>query len=139
MPVFDENDSRRLSNYLQTHIFWKFAHISRTYNHINCRNIWFAKVTITLIMMAQMLFLIFFSKNTRTLSPLSCFLILEIFWHSHAGDFLTQHIRISDGALLVGISESFLNFKKQDFSTNQQSFMLSFEVVIFLFCSTCMV
>ena len=106
---------------------------------INCRNIWFAKVTITLIMMAQMLFLIFFSKNTRTLSPLSCFLILEIFCHSHAGDFLTQHIRISDGALLVGISESFLNFKKQDFSTNQQSFMLSFEVVIFLFCSTCMV
>ena len=30
LSVFGENDSRRLSNFLQTHIFWKFDHISRT-------------------------------------------------------------------------------------------------------------
>ena len=56
MSVFGENDSCLLSNFLQTHIFWKFDHISRTYNQINYRNIWFVKVTIILIMMAQVLF-----------------------------------------------------------------------------------
>ena len=70
LSVFGENDSRRLSSFLQTHIFWKFDHISRTYNQINYRNIWFAKVTIILIMMAQVLFSIFFPKKTRTLMPL---------------------------------------------------------------------
>ena len=35
LSVLGENDSRRLSNFLQTHIFWKFDHISRTYNQIN--------------------------------------------------------------------------------------------------------
>ena len=64
LSVFGENDSRRLSNFLQTHIFWKFDHISRTYNQINYRNIWFAKVTIILIMMAQVLFFdIIFEKD----------------------------------------------------------------------------
>ena len=62
--VFGENDSRRLSNFLQTHIFWKFDHISRTYNQINYRNIWFVKVTIILIIMSQVLFFhIFFKKD----------------------------------------------------------------------------
>ena len=62
--VFGENNSRHLFNVLQTHIFWKFDHISRTYNQINYRNIWFAKVTGILIMMAQVLFLdIFFEKD----------------------------------------------------------------------------
>ena len=32
--VFGENDSRCLSNFLQTHIFWNFDYISRTYNQI---------------------------------------------------------------------------------------------------------
>ena len=69
--VFGENNSRRLSNFLQTHIFWKIDHISRTYNQINYRNIWFAKVKTILIMMAQVPFFdIFFSKKTRTLMPL---------------------------------------------------------------------
>ena len=64
MLVFGENDSRRLSNFLQTHIFWKFDHIFKTYNQINYRNIWFAKVSMILIMMAQVLFFdIFFEKN----------------------------------------------------------------------------
>ena len=65
LSVFGENDSRRLSNFLQTHIFWKFDHISRTYNQINYRNIWFAKVAIILIMMHvkyKCLFDIFFEK-----------------------------------------------------------------------------
>ena len=52
LSVFGENNSRCLSNFLQTHIVWKFDHSSRTYNQRNCRNIWFAKVTIILIMMA---------------------------------------------------------------------------------------
>ena len=30
LSVFGENDSRRLSNFLQTHIFWNFDHTSRT-------------------------------------------------------------------------------------------------------------
>ena len=73
LSVFGENNCCRLCNFLQTHIFWKFDHISRTYNQINYRNIWFAKVTIIIIMMAQVFFffLIFFSKKTRTLMPLS--------------------------------------------------------------------
>ena len=58
LSTFGENDSCCLTNFL---------HISRTYNQINCRNIWFAKVTIILIMMAQVLFSIFFPKKTRTL------------------------------------------------------------------------
>ena len=61
LSTFGENDSCCLTNFL---------HISRTYNQINCRNIWFAKVTIILIMMAQVLFSIFFPKKTRTLMSL---------------------------------------------------------------------
>ena len=71
LSVFGENNSHHLSNFLQTHIFWKFDHISKTYNQINYRNIWFAKVTIILLMIAQVLFLIFFSKKTHTLMSLS--------------------------------------------------------------------
>ena len=64
MSVFSGSDSRRLSNFLQTHIFWKLNHISRTYNQSNYSNIWFTKVTIFLIMVAQVLFLpIFFEKD----------------------------------------------------------------------------
>ena len=68
--AFVENDSPCLTNFLQTHIFWKFDHISRTYNQINYRNIWFAKVTTIVIMMAGELFSIFFSRKTRTLMSL---------------------------------------------------------------------
>ena len=71
MLVFGKNDSRRLSNFLQSHIFWKFDRIFRTCNEITYRNIWFAKVIIILIMMTQVLFSdIFFSKKTRLLIPL---------------------------------------------------------------------
>ena len=70
LSVFRENDTRRLSNSLQIPIFGKFDHISRTYNQINYRNICFAKVTIILTMVAQVLFSIFFSKRSRTLIPL---------------------------------------------------------------------
>ena len=56
MSVFGENDSRHLYHFSQSHSFWKLVHISRTYNQINYSNIWFAKVTIILIMMAQVLF-----------------------------------------------------------------------------------
>ena len=64
MSVFGENDSRRLSNFLKTHIFGKSDHISRTYNQINYSNIWFAKETIIFIIMTQVLFFdIFFEKD----------------------------------------------------------------------------
>ena len=66
LSVFGENVSRRLYNFLQSHLFWKFDHVSRTYNQMNYRNIWFEKVTIILIMMGQVLFLdIFFEKDTH--------------------------------------------------------------------------
>ena len=74
VKTFGESNSRRLSNFLETHIFWKFDHISGTYNQINYRNIWFAKVTIIRITIAQVLFLDVFSpKKTRTLMSLSTF------------------------------------------------------------------
>ena len=71
MSVFGENDSCRLSSSWQTHIFGKFDHISRTYNQINYRNIWFAKVAIILIIMAQVLFWFFFLRKIPTLMLLS--------------------------------------------------------------------
>ena len=52
LSVFDENDSSRLFNFLRTHRFWNIDHISRTYNQINYKNIWFPKVIIILIMAA---------------------------------------------------------------------------------------
>ena len=39
LSVFGENDSRCLSNFLQTRIFKNFDHISRIYNQINYGNI----------------------------------------------------------------------------------------------------
>ena len=75
--VFGENDSCRLSNFLQMHIFWNFDHISRIYNQVNCRNIWFEKVII-LIMTAQVLFYMFFPKKTHTLMLLSDKLMPEM-------------------------------------------------------------
>ena len=66
MSVFGENDSRLLSNFLQTHIFWNFNHISRMCNKINYRNIWFPKVIIILMMTAQGLFYnVFFEKDSH--------------------------------------------------------------------------
>ena len=63
MLVFGENDFRRLSNFLQTHIFWKFVHNYRICNQINYRNIWFPKVIIILIMTAEVLFFNVFSEK----------------------------------------------------------------------------
>ena len=57
LSVFRENESRRWSNFLQTHIFWNFDHIYRIYNQINYRNFWFQKLIIILIMTAQELFI----------------------------------------------------------------------------------
>ena len=71
LSVFGENDSHRLSNFLQIHIIWNFDHISRICNKINYSNIWFPKVIIILIMTAQVLFLTLFPKKNRTLMPLS--------------------------------------------------------------------
>ena len=56
--------------FLQTHVFWNFCYISRTYNQISYRNIWFAKVIITLIRTAQV-FSTFFLKKACTLMSLS--------------------------------------------------------------------
>ena len=103
MSVFGENDSRRLSNFLETHIFWKFDHISRTYNQINYRNIWFAKVTIILIMMAQVLFFDIFSEKDPHLNAveyqiLIClerwragYLLVKFCHYSFCGRWSHQH------------------------------------------------
>ena len=67
MSVFGENDSRCLSNFLKTPIFWKCDQIFRTYNQINYRNIWFGKVIIILLMTTQVLFFdVFFEKDPHT-------------------------------------------------------------------------
>ena len=50
--ILGNDDSRSSAKFLQTHIFWKFDHVSRTSNQINYRNVWFAKVIIILIMTA---------------------------------------------------------------------------------------
>ena len=63
LPVFGENDSCRLSNFLQTRIFWNFDHISRIYNQTNYRNIWFPKVIIILSWRHKCFFLTFFSEK----------------------------------------------------------------------------
>ena len=71
LSVLVENDSRRLSNFLQTNIFWNFDNVSRTYYQINYRNIWLPKAIIILIIIAQVLFFNVFFEKTRTLMPLS--------------------------------------------------------------------
>ena len=63
LSIFSENDSRRLSTFLQIHIFWNFDHSFRIYNQINYRNILFPKVTIILIMTVQVLFFNVFLKR----------------------------------------------------------------------------
>ena len=63
LSILGQNNSRRLSNFLETRIFWKFDHISRIYNQIIKRNIRFAQVTIILIMIEQVLFLDIFSEK----------------------------------------------------------------------------
>ena len=72
LSVFGENDSRGLSNFLwkfqKTRVFWKFAHISRTYNQINYRDIWFAKATIIFMMIAKVLFFDIFSEKDSHLN-----------------------------------------------------------------------
>ena len=70
LSVFDESDSRRLSNFLQTHIFWNLAHISRIYNQINYRNIWFPKVT------EQGLFFNVFSEKDQHLNVVEILLMM---------------------------------------------------------------
>ena len=66
LSLFGENDSRRLSTFLQTHNFWRSGHISRIYNEIKYKNIWLAKLTIILIMMAQVSFFLMPSPNFKS-------------------------------------------------------------------------
>ena len=63
LSVFDKNDSRCLSNFLQRHIFWNFDYISRTYNQVNYRDIWFAKVINNSYHNGTSAFLVFFSET----------------------------------------------------------------------------
>ena len=74
LSVFGEKDSRRLSNFLQTHIFWNFDHISRICDQINYRNIWFPRVIIILLITAQVLFFNVFSEKDPHLNA------VEVFW-----------------------------------------------------------
>ena len=80
LSVFGENDSRSLSNFLQTLIFWNFDHISRIYNQVNYRNIWFPKVIIILIMTGQVLFFHAFSEKDPYLNTVACNCLLTRLW-----------------------------------------------------------
>ena len=89
--VFGESDSLFTNSY-----FWKFDHISRTYNQINYRNIWFGKVTAFLIMMAQVFFRHFF--QTRTLMLLSSFFknfLTIVLWKHYKWDIEKHGIAYS--------------------------------------------
>ena len=63
LSVFGENDSHRFFYFFANSYFWIFNHISRIYNQINYRNIWFPKVMVILIMTAQVLFFNVFSEK----------------------------------------------------------------------------
>ena len=82
LSVFGENDSRRLSNFLQTHILWNFDHISRISNQINYRNIWFPNVIIILTLRYKCIFSMFYPKKTRTLMSLRNLLIYHKPYHA---------------------------------------------------------
>ena len=121
LSEFGENDSRCLSNFLQIHIFWNFDHISRICNQINYSNIWFAKVIIILIMTAQVLFLMFFSKKTHTLMLLSIrgwsnsfaadVLCMEKWWLIFTRKMFANHLWRS--AILKAHSQVWDNFRQQ--------------------------
>ena len=82
MSVFRKNDSRCWSNFFETHIYWNFDHISKTFHQINYSDIWFAKVIIILIMTAEGLsFDVFFKKDPHLNAVENCknnFLILSL-------------------------------------------------------------
>ena len=125
MLVFSENDFHCLSNFLQTHIFWKFGHISRSYNEINYRNIWIAKVIIILTMTAQVLFFsTFFPKKARTLIPLSLkvtifqhVLLVTIFPLTFPQSFLHK-INVPKISLILIKPKNQKDFKKQEFRSH---------------------
>ena len=84
--VFRKSDPRRLSNFLQAHMFWKSDYISRTSNRISYRNTWFEKVIV-------ILFRFFFSKKTRTLILPSIELISSTEFNSSLSiSFLFNHL-----------------------------------------------
>ena len=62
--------------FLQIHIFWNFDDISRIYNQINYRNIWFLKVIIILSMTLQVLFFNVFSKKDPHLNAVELHFVL---------------------------------------------------------------
>ena len=70
MSVFGKNNSRCLSNVLQTNIIWKFNHIFRTYNQVSYR-ICKSNDSFYLTGWPRCFFRCFFLKTTRTLMPLS--------------------------------------------------------------------
>ena len=93
LSIFGENDSRRLSYFLQTHIFWNFDHISRIYNQINYRNIWFPNVIIILTWRHKCFFqCFFFPKENRTLMPLSVS-IETVMRNSEMLKFIPDHLK----------------------------------------------
>ena len=132
MSGFGKNDSRRLSNFLQTHIFGKFNHISRTYDQISYRNIWFAKVIIILIMMTQAIFLnIFFEKDTTKTTTLGTTKILYILidhnmWLSLS---LIYHFRSSFMYLEMYEQSHWKSGLTSDFCSTVEKLILDFSIL----------
>ena len=75
LSVSDKYDSCRLSNFLQAHIFWNFDYISRTYNWIYYRTLWFAKLITILIRPIQVLIFDIFSEKETCLNANELFMI----------------------------------------------------------------
>ena len=63
LSAVGENDFFSLSDFLETHIFWNFDSISRAYNEISPKNLWFTRVITILIWRHRCLFFMFFEKD----------------------------------------------------------------------------
>ena len=112
MSVFGEKGSHSLSNFLQIHFFLNFVnfdHIFTTYNQINDRNIWFAKVTIIIIMVAQVLLYNWVEQSRRICSKFrklkyffkSIVNIIKLSPNITYNCFNTKGINILQGYILV--------------------------------------
>ena len=63
LSVSGKNDPAVYLIFYKLIFFWNFDHVSRTYNQVNYRNIWFAKVVIIFIRTGQALFCVFPKKT----------------------------------------------------------------------------
>ena len=127
LSVSDKYDSCRLSNFLQAHIFWNFDYISRTYNWIYYRTLWFAKLITILIRPIQVLIFDIFSEKETCLNANELFMICN---RNYRAIFL----------LVIFLEYLFENFSWKNLSQHwNQSFYLHVgSVDWFVYCCWCL-